>query len=199
MQQKQNLGGTGTPFWSKFLFLTFNYSRVFWIGLLTVFAPPPSLLPVAPELLRQTSANTPATDVYSFGIILYEVYSRRDPYEGENPSEVLRLVVDKTVKKRPPAPRHMPDNIKTLMADCVDDDPENRPSFEELDLRVKRMEVKTVDIGAAKPASSVSLFDIFPRHIAEALRDGRSVEPEHKDSVTIFFRCELRRLLLAVH
>ena len=31
------------------------------------------------------------------------------------------------------------------------------------------------------------LFQVFPRHIAEALRDGRKVEPEHHDMVTIFF------------
>jgi len=33
----------------------------------------------------------------------------------------------------------------------------------------------------------VSLFDIFPRHIAQALKDGRPVEPESHDSVTIIF------------
>jgi class 3 adenylate cyclase len=30
-------------------------------------------------------------------------------------------------------------------------------------------------------------LQVFPRHIAEALRDGREVEPEHHDCVTIFF------------
>jgi serine/threonine protein kinase len=43
LSQKKNLGGTGTPFW------------------------------MAPELLRGESSNTAATDVYSFGVILYEV------------------------------------------------------------------------------------------------------------------------------
>jgi serine/threonine protein kinase len=43
LSQKKNLGGSGTPFW------------------------------MAPELLRGESFNTTASDVYSFGIILYEV------------------------------------------------------------------------------------------------------------------------------
>jgi len=79
--------------------------------------------------------------------------------------------------------------MKSLMIDCVDDNPETRPSSEEVDLRVKRMDVKNVDPGirSSVKASSASLFDIFPRHIAEALRDGRTTEPDHRDSVTIFF------------
>lgn len=132
--------------------------------------------------------NTPASDVYSFGIILYEVYSRRDPYEDEDAEEVLKLVCDKKIKKRPPAPKNMPEKVKSVMADCVEDDPAIRPTFEELNVRLKR--IKGEEGGPSQPrnkASSVSLFDIFPRHIAEALRDGHTVEAEHKESVTIFF------------
>jgi len=159
LSSKKNKGGTGTPFW------------------------------MAPELLRNESGNTAATDVYSFGIILFEVYSRRDPYDGEDPEEVLKLVADEKVKKRPPAPRNMCDKVKSLMQDCVEEDPDKRPSFEELDLRVKRIDAESAVEGQSNSnkSSSVSLFDIFPRHIAEALRDGRSVEPEHRNCVTIFF------------
>jgi len=158
LSQEKGKGGTGTPFW------------------------------MAPELLRGESANTAASDVYSFGIILYEVYSRRDPYEEEDPKEVIQLVADKEVQKRPPPPRNMCDQVKSLMGDCLDDDPENRPSFEELDLRIKRINAESAVQGQpSNKASSVSLFDIFPHHIAEALRDGRSVEAEHHDCVTIFF------------
>jgi serine/threonine protein kinase len=54
---------------------------------------------MAPELLRGDSGNTLATDVYSFGIILYEVYARRDPYEDEKDTiEVLRLVADRKIR-----------------------------------------------------------------------------------------------------
>ena len=80
----------------------------------------------------------------------------------------------------------MPDKIKSLMSDCLEDDAEKRPTFEELDMRVKRVDAETADPGfnTVKP-SNLSLFDIFPRHVAEALRDGRTVEPEHRDSVTV--------------
>jgi len=161
LSQKQNLGGTGTPFW------------------------------MAPELLRGESANTAATDVFSFGIILYEVYSRKDPYEGEEDAmEVLRAVRDKNVRKRPPFHPNMCGQVASLMSDCIEDDPELRPTFEEIDTRLRRVDAATIDPGevaAMNSSSTVSLFDIFPRHIAEALRDGKTIEPEHKNAVTIFF------------
>jgi class 3 adenylate cyclase len=158
LSQNKNLGGTATPFW------------------------------MAPELLRRESINTAETDVYSFGVILYEVYSRKDPYEGEDPKTVLSLVADKSVRKRPPVPKNAPPQMQSLMTDCLCEEPEKRPSFEELDVRVKRIDVKSADPGqTGNKASSISLFDIFPRHIAETLQAGRTVEPEHRDSVTIFF------------
>jgi serine/threonine protein kinase len=178
LAQKRNMGGTGTPLW------------------------------MAPELLRGESPNTAATDVYSFGsksnagpcltkraihsshhfpspVILYEVYSRRDPYEGERSRDVLRAVADKNVRKRPPDPQTMPAQIKSLMSDCLEEEPEKRPSFEELDMRLKRIDSESVAPFQSKAKSHVSLFDIFPRHVAEALRDGRKVEAEHKDVVTM--------------
>ncbi|GKY96680.1 hypothetical protein MPSEU_000627600 [Mayamaea pseudoterrestris] len=158
LSQKKNLGGTGTPFW------------------------------MAPELLRKESANTAATDVFSFGIILYEVYSRRDPYEGEDARVVLKGIIDKKVQKRPPALRNMCDQVKQLMSDCLEDSPMMRPTFEELDTRLKRVNAEEIIAGGeSRSKGTVSLFDIFPRHIAEALRDGRQVEPEQRDIVTIFF------------
>eukprot|EP00980_Cylindrotheca_fusiformis_P018327 scaffold5977_cov98-Cylindrotheca_fusiformis.AAC.4 len=149
---------------------------------------------MAPELLRGESGNTTASDVYAFGIVLYEIYSRREPYDGEDPTAVLHQVADKLVQKRPPIPRHMPAQIQSLMHDCIQDDASLRPTFQEIDLRLRRMDRdkdRTMSDGprsaATDAVTSMSLFDIFPRHIAEALRDGRAVEPEHRDMVTIFF------------
>ena len=118
---------------------------------------------------------------------MYEVYSRRDPYEGELAEDVLRAVADKSIRKRPVAPPSMPAQMKALMIDCLEEDPTKRPSFEELDTRMKRVDVETVVQGQDSKKTQISLFDIFPRHIAEALRDGRTVEAEHRDAVTIFF------------
>lgn len=112
---------------------------------------------MAPELLRYETCNTLQSDVFSFGVILYEVFARRDPYEGENVKEVLKLVADKKTRKRPPPPRHMPDPVKSLMKDCVEEEGASRPTFQEIDTRLKRIDADSLDTGKTSKNSTVSV------------------------------------------
>lgn len=154
---------------------------------------------MAPELLRGESTNTAASDMYSFGIIFYEVYSRKDPYDGENISLILREVADPNVNRRPPIPPAMPPKVKDIMTDCLQGNANDRPTFEQLDLRIKKLNVECVEPGMnfskvrrscytnqLKVAEDL-LYDVFPPHIADALRKGKKVEQETHGCVTIFF------------
>ena len=165
MNFSSNRGGcyaTGTPFW------------------------------MAPELLRGESACTDASDVYSFGIILYEVYSRKEPYEGEDAHVVLKEVADCHIQKRPPVPEGCPPSLAAIMTDCLNGDPTFRPNFQEIDRRLNRLDTKNAEPGE-RPLSMGTkkmlrahrnedlLSKIFPEDIAEALRGGRKVRWYHRD------------------
>lgn len=153
---------------------------------------------MAPELLRCQSMNTDKSDCYSFGILLYEVYSRREPYEGEDYRHVLRLVRDPVVCKRPPYPENMPEKIGTMMRDCLLEKPEDRTSFEDLDFLLRGFSFDDIEplcnhwsrrilnlSGDNKNGSPE--YASFPQHIADALRAGRRVETESRAMVTIFY------------
>jgi len=151
---------------------------------------------MAPELLRGEASNTTQSDVYSFGIVIYEVYSRLEPYAGEDYNTVIKQIKDPTINKRPPAPVSMPAEVKTLLySSCLKEDSSSRPSFTELDGFLKRFEAKNVDPAMLSQlpkrlstGGALRLLDqVFPPHVALALREGRKVEPEHHDCVTIFF------------
>lgn len=119
--------------------------------------------------------------MYSLGIVLYEIFSRKKPYQGENPKETLRLIADKRAQHRPPMPTSCPDDVGLLMRQCLDDDPTTRPTAEfahEL-FRTRQSE-------ATKRREEL-LYKFFPPSIAAALRDGRKLEPEVHQSVTVFF------------
>ncbi|KAL0044703.1 hypothetical protein WJX82_006155 [Trebouxia sp. C0006] len=153
----------------------------------------------APELLKH-GPHTMATDIYAFGMLLYEVLFRRDPYAGESSEEVLHALCDKNRKlpKRPslsaPHGRTPPAELVTLMQQCWHQDPEKRPLITEVKdtlLEYARLHFKSrspAEAMAMKHMKERALLDqILPPKVSAALREGRPVEPESFDCVTIFF------------
>ena len=121
---------------------------------------------MAPELLRGETSQTAASDVYAFGIVLIEVYSRKDPYEGEDANEVLKQVADKSIQKRPSVPEKCPSQILSMIADCLVDDADSRPTFEEIDTRLKRIDTSAADVSTTKNSKTIKRMDSgvgFPR------------------------------------
>ncbi|KAL3938894.1 MAG: hypothetical protein SGARI_001570, partial [Bacillariaceae sp.] len=148
---KRQAGGTGTLYW------------------------------MAPELLRGECQNNTKTDVYSFGMILFEVYSKCIPYDNEDPTEVLRLVADSAVRKRPPVPKDCPMAIKTLMKDCLHHEAGARPLFDEISSRLERIDRREL----VKARAAHNAFQGLPEHVAQQLRQGKKVQPETKKNVSI--------------
>jgi mitogen-activated protein kinase kinase kinase 7 len=95
---------------------------------------------MAPEVF-ETSNYTEKCDVFSWGIILWEVISRLKPFfhikESGYPSAFMILWA-KHNGARPPLVRNCPPPIEKLMMQCWDQDASKRPSMEEI---VKKMEV----------------------------------------------------------
>jgi serine/threonine protein kinase len=170
LSQKKDVGFVGTPYW------------------------------MAPELLMGKSSQNPSTDVYSFGIILYEVYSRKIPYDGEDFNLTIGEICDPSKNKRPPAPQSMPSEVIALMTACTQACSKLRPSFKEINTKLNTFSVENVEPGPMmfsmqtskllnlNPTNSQNLLlEIFPKDVAEALSQGQKVEPKHFDCVTIFF------------
>ena len=131
---------------------------------------------MAPECLRGESANTTQSDVYSFGITLSEILSRKDPFHGELHLNVLEELKDRKTKKYPALPVDCPPEAKGLMMACLKSNPKRRPTAEEIDVRVKAFEPQNFDFGMGsrrrrsstkKSADSDFLSQIFPKHVAD--------------------------------
>jgi len=68
---------------------------------------------MSPELLSgRSKTNTAECDVYSYGIIIYEIYSGKSPYEGETYTDVVRDICDPAIRKRPPIPTACPPKVR---------------------------------------------------------------------------------------
>lgn len=81
---------------------------------------------MAPEILANEPYAEPA-DVYSYGIILWELLTRRCPYEGMNSIQCAMAVLNRDL--RPEIPAWCPTIFANLISECVDKEPSNRPTF----------------------------------------------------------------------
>ena len=148
---------------------------------------------MSPELLLKTANNTTASDVYAFGVILYEIYARATPYVGEETSDVLKQVIDPEVNKRPPFPATMKSCVAAMMHDCLVRVPEERPSLNEISSRINRFKIEDVEpkVETEEKSNHLGFLNkLFPAHVAQALIEGRSVEPETHDCATVVY-CDI--------
>jgi len=150
---------------------------------------------MAPEYLRRHSEYTPACDIYSFAMILFEIYARAGPFEGEDPRKILPKVCHPRLNKRPAIPENMPSKMTELMKKCWSANPFFRPTAKDLDYLLVEMSSKdTEPLEVANDKNhwnlkkkTTSLYDVFPKHIADALNAGKKVDAESHEIVTIVF------------
>ena len=85
---------------------------------------------MAPEVIS-SSHYTEKADVYSFGVIMWEMASRKPPYYGIDVSEVAHRVVHKNY--RPPIKDlNVPFSWTSLMKRCWQKESSKRPSFSQI-------------------------------------------------------------------
>lgn len=84
---------------------------------------------LAPEAMENQQFSE-ASDVYSFGMIIWEMFTRQIPFPNMNPHQAALAVISED--KRPDIPKFVPPNFVTLIESCWQRDPKKRPSFPEV-------------------------------------------------------------------
>jgi tRNA A-37 threonylcarbamoyl transferase component Bud32/CheY-like chemotaxis protein len=83
---------------------------------------------VAPERLVVGGPHEPASDIFSLGVVGYELFARRRPFKGRNPVDLLRAM---TEEKPPPLLRINPDvprSLDLLLRSMIASEPDQRPT-----------------------------------------------------------------------
>ncbi|XP_006648463.3 probable serine/threonine-protein kinase SIS8 [Oryza brachyantha] len=84
---------------------------------------------MAPEVLRNEPSNEKC-DVYSFGVILWELATMRVPWSGLNPMQVVGAVGFQN--RRLDIPKEVDPLVASIISSCWENDPSKRPSFSQL-------------------------------------------------------------------
>lgn len=93
---------------------------------------------MAPELLSgKTNMVTEKIDVYSFGIVMWELLTGDEPYADMHCASIIGGIVNNTL--RPQIPRWCEPEWKYLMESCWASDPAERPSFSEISQKLRNM------------------------------------------------------------
>ena len=87
---------------------------------------------IAPELLRckNNTKNTKETDIYSIGMLMWEIFAGHPPFDDRGHNHCL--IFDVCEGLWPPILPEMPDDYFQMMQKCWDVDPSKRPTVGEL-------------------------------------------------------------------
>eukprot|EP01104_Vermistella_antarctica_P017297 TRINITY_DN6101_c0_g1_i1.p1 TRINITY_DN6101_c0_g1~~TRINITY_DN6101_c0_g1_i1.p1 ORF type:complete len:869 (+),score=173.02 TRINITY_DN6101_c0_g1_i1:217-2823(+) len=98
----------------------------------------------APEILLRSSPYTTKGDVYSMGMVLWELITHQAPFFKMHPLQIVRAIDQ---GKLPAVPAGAPDAYGRLVKDCWQSDPIQRPSFKGVVNRLQQMQAANVFAG----------------------------------------------------
>ncbi|KAE9100954.1 hypothetical protein PF010_g14620 [Phytophthora fragariae] len=84
---------------------------------------------MAPESLQPPHAFSYDSDVYMFGVLMWETYTNSSPFASLTSVEAMMHVLR---GERLPVPRELPASLQRLMQNCFHDSPAERPSMQEV-------------------------------------------------------------------
>lgn len=170
---------------------------------------------VAPEVLRAhfKCKLTPESDVFSFSILLQEIYTQEEPYSEHlgtsSTKEVVHAICSSNL--RPKIQLDIPVSIRQIMEIAWTDNPNSRPSFDQILKLMKRnnplrksvmdsviqsmedytqhleecVEEKTIELESTKKQMETMMSSIMPGEVADAISNGNAIDHDEEKTIGV--------------
>ncbi len=104
---------------------------------------------MSPEQIEGRTVD-PRTDVFAFGITLFELFTGRRPFEGNTPETVRAAILNLEAPKVSEVQAGLPNSLDAVIAHCLDKEPEKRwQNMHDILLALK--EIEAGQSGVTKP------------------------------------------------
>lgn len=144
----------------------------------------------APELLNG-DLPTPASDVYAFAMLTYEILHRRDPFDDEDPVAVAKAIIDVDAgeSKRPVITCEVPEDVTGALQACWQADPADRPAISQVAVILEQYANTSMfqSLLLEQQQANRLLRQILPEHAVQALQRGRRPSSRSFDMATVYF------------
>ncbi|NCA07281.1 MAG: serine/threonine-protein kinase [Micrococcales bacterium] len=152
---------------------------------------------LAPEVIKRGKADT-ASDVYSFGILLFEMLTGKQPFVGD---DAMQIAFMHTTGRVPSAKTINPDadsQLNELMLWCTEPLMENRPREAGVALAQLEKFSATTDRNVDDLAQTLLLSDVIPEsHLTEVLSNVPRQEDARRPFSTFSSKLLATRWLIA--
>ncbi|EFO23046.2 TK/FER protein kinase [Loa loa] len=152
---------------------------------------------MAPETLTRTPVYSSKSDIWSFGIVVFEIFNCGGKPWPEKPVKWIATKIRKGVT--PEMPRRMPRLIREIANACFQFEPDKRPTFKQVNgwillvqgIRFPPLPPSTLSVAHLKNVKPVKFIEKDPEAIAIELDDVKSNEQRHDND-----NCESRTIQL---
>lgn len=139
---------------------------------------------MAPEQIKADITGNKATDLYAFGVVVYEMLTGQLPYHKGRETQIILQIASEEVLPLPPhiANPELPEGVEDVLLRMISKKPEDRyPSAQAF---VKDMEEVATEYATANTLYDKALTSVNKREWREALVGFEEIErraPGHKD------------------
>ena len=106
------------------------------------------------------------TDIYSFGVVIYEMATGQQPHQGRTTAEIVESILTKEPRPATDLSRVVPDKLQEIIAKTLEKDPADR---------YQHMEDVAVDLRKVKRVTESGPQKVLPGPIVRRLRPTRGL------------------------